>query len=199
MGRNYFGRGIDPPLNSKWWRHEGKKKKPSPARSWRRRHPRELRQLKQRKNSAPTLPEGIDIIETRNRMITRRFGGKSPAIGGKGTVRRKHKAVSYFATQQKILWTRTGLREQRHRSARNKRPSPGRCSTCSRSSQRPSWCFSRIQQAAGGRSHGGRPDARTTQQHSACGLSGGLSATSFLAAVRRPRRPPGCSQVPSCS
>ena len=30
-------------------------------------------------------------------MVARRFGGKSAATGGKGTVRRKHKAVSYFA------------------------------------------------------------------------------------------------------
>ena len=71
-----YSRGIYPPANSKWWRHEGKKQKPSPARSWRPRHPRELRERK---------------------MIARRFGGKSPATGGKGTVRRKHKAVSYFA------------------------------------------------------------------------------------------------------
>ena len=89
-----YSRGIYPPANSKWWRHEGKKQKPSPARSWRRRHPREL---KERKNSASTMAENLDIDAARRRMIARRFGGKSAAIGGKGTVRRKHKAVSYFA------------------------------------------------------------------------------------------------------
>ena len=89
-----YSRGIYPPANSKWWRHEGKKQKPSPARSWRPRHPRELRE---RKNSASTMAENLNIDDAMKRMVARRFGGKPPATGGKGTVRRKHKAASYFA------------------------------------------------------------------------------------------------------
>ena len=43
------------------------------------------------------MAENLDIDAARERMVARRFGGKSAATGGKGTVRRKHKAVSYFA------------------------------------------------------------------------------------------------------
>ena len=43
------------------------------------------------------MAENLDIDAATKRMKARRFGGKSAAIGGKGTVRRKHKAVSYFA------------------------------------------------------------------------------------------------------
>ena len=39
----------------------------------------------------------LDIDEVRERMVARRFGGKSAATGGKGTVRRKRKAASVFA------------------------------------------------------------------------------------------------------
>ena len=50
------------------------------------------------------MAKSFDIITARERMIARRFGGspeapkgKSTATGGKGTVRRKHKAVSYLS------------------------------------------------------------------------------------------------------
>mmetsp|Transcript_44789 Transcript_44789/g.101117 ORF Transcript_44789/g.101117 Transcript_44789/m.101117 type:complete len:156 (-) Transcript_44789:351-818(-) len=44
------------------------------------------------------MAEDPEIAAARERMIARRFGGKSAATGGKGTVRRKHKAVHKTAT-----------------------------------------------------------------------------------------------------
>lgn len=44
------------------------------------------------------MAEDPEIAAARQRMIARRFGGKSAATGGKGTVRRKHKAVHKTAT-----------------------------------------------------------------------------------------------------
>jgi hypothetical protein len=42
--------------------------------------------------------EDQEIAAARARMIARRFGGQSAATGGKGTVRRKHKAVHKTAS-----------------------------------------------------------------------------------------------------
>jgi nascent polypeptide-associated complex subunit beta len=44
------------------------------------------------------MADDAEIAEARQRMIARRFGGQSAATGGKGTVRRKHKAVHKTAT-----------------------------------------------------------------------------------------------------
>jgi len=44
------------------------------------------------------MADNDEIAEARQRMIARRFGGQSAATGGKGTVRRKHKAVHKTAT-----------------------------------------------------------------------------------------------------
>lgn len=44
------------------------------------------------------MAEDPEIAAARASMIARRFGGKSTATGGKGTVRRKHKAVHKTAT-----------------------------------------------------------------------------------------------------
>ena len=44
------------------------------------------------------MAEDPEIAAARQRMIARRFGGASAATGGKGTVRRKHKAVHKTAT-----------------------------------------------------------------------------------------------------
>lgn len=44
------------------------------------------------------MAEDAEIAAARERMIARRFGGGSAATGGKGTVRRKHKAVHKTAT-----------------------------------------------------------------------------------------------------
>lgn len=44
------------------------------------------------------MAEDPEIAAARQRMIARRFGGASASTGGKGTVRRKHKAVHKTAT-----------------------------------------------------------------------------------------------------
>lgn len=44
------------------------------------------------------MAEDPEIAAARERMIARRFGGKTTATGGKGSVRRKHKAVHKTAT-----------------------------------------------------------------------------------------------------
>ena len=44
------------------------------------------------------MAEDPELAAARERMIARRFGGKTTATGGKGTVRRKHKAVHKTAT-----------------------------------------------------------------------------------------------------
>ena len=44
------------------------------------------------------MADDPELAAARQRMIARRFGGASAATGGKGTVRRKHKAVHKTAT-----------------------------------------------------------------------------------------------------